>query len=51
MFRRHTFYLPVASTVFGTLLHLIDDEGFPLECKSYALRILQKVNTNGFCIF
>ncbi|KAM0872214.1 hypothetical protein ACQ4PT_038852 [Festuca glaucescens] len=43
MFRRNTFYLPVASTVFGTLLHLIDDEGFPLECKSYALRILQKM--------
>lgn len=40
---RNTFYLPVASTVFGTLLHLIDDEGFPLECKSYALRILHKM--------
>ncbi|KAM0845102.1 hypothetical protein ACQ4PT_056602 [Festuca glaucescens] len=33
----------VVSTVFGTLLHLIDDEGFPLECKSNALRILQKM--------
>uniref|UniRef100_A0ACD5UR66 Uncharacterized protein n=1 Tax=Avena sativa TaxID=4498 RepID=A0ACD5UR66_AVESA len=43
MFRRNTFYLPVTSTVFGTLLRLIDDEGFTLECKSYALRILQKM--------
>ncbi|XP_044974776.1 uncharacterized protein LOC123442720 isoform X2 [Hordeum vulgare subsp. vulgare] len=43
MFRRNTLYPAVASTVFGTLLlHLIDDEGFPLDCKSYAFRILQK---------
>ncbi|XP_044974777.1 uncharacterized protein LOC123442720 isoform X3 [Hordeum vulgare subsp. vulgare] len=40
---RNTLYPAVASTVFGTLLlHLIDDEGFPLDCKSYAFRILQK---------
>ncbi|KAM3346839.1 hypothetical protein ACQJBY_021053 [Aegilops geniculata] len=40
---RNTFYLPGASTVFGTLLQLIDDEDFPLDCKSYAFRILQKI--------
>ncbi|XP_037411431.1 uncharacterized protein LOC119274814 [Triticum dicoccoides] len=43
MFRRNTFYLPGASTIFGTLLQLIDDEDFPLDCKSYAFRILQKI--------
>uniref|UniRef100_A0A453DZW2 Integrator complex subunit 7 n=1 Tax=Aegilops tauschii subsp. strangulata TaxID=200361 RepID=A0A453DZW2_AEGTS len=43
MFRRNAFYLPSASTVFGTLLQLIDDEDFPLDCKRYAFRILQKI--------
>ncbi|CAM0905563.1 unnamed protein product [Alopecurus aequalis] len=43
MFRRNTFYHPIASTVFGTLLQLIDDEVFPLDCKTYAFRILQKM--------
>ncbi|VAH56974.1 unnamed protein product [Triticum turgidum subsp. durum] len=43
MFRRNTFYLPGASTVFGTLLQLVDDEDFPLDCKRYAFRILQKI--------
>ncbi|KAF7034995.1 hypothetical protein CFC21_045938 [Triticum aestivum] len=40
---RNTFYLPGASTVLGTLLQLIDDEDFPLDCKCYAFRILQKI--------
>lgn len=51
MFRGNTVYHPIASTVLGTLLQLIDDEVFPLDCKSYAFRILQKVNTNGFRTF
>lgn len=43
MFHRKTFYLPVAGTIFSTLLQLIDDDGFPLDPKSYAFRILRKM--------
>ncbi|WVZ71879.1 hypothetical protein U9M48_020411 [Paspalum notatum var. saurae] len=43
MFRRNTCHFPVVRTVFGRLLPLIDDEDFPLDCKSDVLRILQKM--------
>ncbi|XP_062206674.1 uncharacterized protein LOC133908584 isoform X2 [Phragmites australis] len=43
MFRRNTCHFPVIRTVFVRLLPLIDDEDFPLHCKSDVLRILQKV--------
>ncbi|KAL6626555.1 hypothetical protein ACP70R_030281 [Stipagrostis hirtigluma subsp. patula] len=43
MCRRNTCHFPVVRTVFGILLPLIDDEDFPLECRSDILRILQKM--------
>jgi len=49
MFCRNTCHFPVIRTVFGRLLPLIDDEDFPLDCKSDVLRILQKVMTNCLC--
>ncbi|KAJ1283022.1 hypothetical protein BS78_03G096000 [Paspalum vaginatum] len=43
MFRRNTCHFPVVRTVSGRLLPLMDDEDFPLDCKSHVLRILQKM--------
>uniref|UniRef100_A0A0A9EB61 Integrator complex subunit 7-like C-terminal domain-containing protein n=1 Tax=Arundo donax TaxID=35708 RepID=A0A0A9EB61_ARUDO len=43
MFRRNTCHFPVIQTVFGRLIPLIDDEDFPLHCRSNVLRILQKM--------
>lgn len=51
MFRRNTCHFPVIRTAFGKLLPLIDDEDFPLDCKSDVLRILQKVMTSCLCAF
>lgn len=51
MFSRNTCHFPVVTTVLGTLLQLIDDEDFPVDCKTCAFKILQKVNTNGLCTF
>lgn len=43
MFRRNICHFPVIRNVFGRLFPLIDDEDFPLDCKSDVLRILQKM--------
>jgi integrator complex subunit 7 len=49
MFRRNICHFPVIRNVFGRLFPLIDDEDFPLDCKSDVLRILQKVMTTCLC--
>jgi integrator complex subunit 7 len=51
MFHRNAYHFPVIKTVLGKLLPLIDDEEFSHDCKSYVLRILQKVMTNYLCAF
>ncbi|KAL5228225.1 hypothetical protein ABZP36_016490 [Zizania latifolia] len=43
MFHGKPYHFPVLRTVFGTLLQLIDSDDFPLDCKSYAFRVLQKI--------
>lgn len=45
MFHGSICHFPVLKTVFGTLLQLIDDDDFPLDCKRDAFMVLQKVNT------
>uniref|UniRef100_A0A0E0JD29 Integrator complex subunit 7 n=1 Tax=Oryza punctata TaxID=4537 RepID=A0A0E0JD29_ORYPU len=43
MFHGSICHFPVLRTVFGTLLQLIDDDDFPLDCKRDAFMVLQKI--------
>uniref|UniRef100_A0A0D3EIM2 Integrator complex subunit 7-like C-terminal domain-containing protein n=1 Tax=Oryza barthii TaxID=65489 RepID=A0A0D3EIM2_9ORYZ len=43
MFHGSICHFPVLRTVFGTLLQLIDDDDFPLDCKRDAFTVLQKI--------
>uniref|UniRef100_A0A0E0FHD5 Integrator complex subunit 7 n=1 Tax=Oryza nivara TaxID=4536 RepID=A0A0E0FHD5_ORYNI len=43
MFHGSICHFPVLKTVFGTLLQLIDDDDFPLDCKRDAFMVLQKI--------